>query len=268
MISGCSSLTSLIIPTNVTFIGSGAFTHCSNLNNITIPESVVSIDSAAFRYCYSLTSITIPNGVTNLGSSAFSNCNSLSDVHISNSISAIESGTFGGCTSLIHIVIPDSVTYIGDQAFANCDNLSGITIPGNVTSIDDYAFFSCDNLQGVYFRGPPSALGWAVFTYDYNTTIYYVPGIYGWGSTYGDRPTQLWKPSIQTDDGNFGAQGGKFGFSIEGLANEHVKLEACTNLTAGSWEPALITNLTSGAVYFSDPDWTHHLTCFYRLSMP
>ena len=41
--SGCSSLTSITIPTSVTSIGSSVFSGCSRLTSITIPESVTII---------------------------------------------------------------------------------------------------------------------------------------------------------------------------------------------------------------------------------
>ena len=40
---------------------------CSSLTSITIPSSVTSIGDYAIEYCSSLTSITIPNSVTSIG---------------------------------------------------------------------------------------------------------------------------------------------------------------------------------------------------------
>ena len=99
--SGCSRLTSVIIPDSVTSIGGYAFRNCSSLTSVTIPDSVTSIGDWAFSYCYNLTNVTIPDGVTSIGSSAFS-----------------------GCESLTSITIPDSVTSIGDYAFSGCSSLT------------------------------------------------------------------------------------------------------------------------------------------------
>jgi hypothetical protein len=46
--SGCSGLTSLVIPDKVTSIESGAFAGCIGLTSIRIPESVTSIADNAF----------------------------------------------------------------------------------------------------------------------------------------------------------------------------------------------------------------------------
>ena len=99
--SGCSRLTSVIIPDSVTSIGGYAFRNCSSLTSVTIPDSVTSIGDWAFSYCYNLTNVTIPDSVTSIGSSAFS-----------------------GCESLTSITIPDSVTSIGDYAFSGCSSLT------------------------------------------------------------------------------------------------------------------------------------------------
>ena len=74
---GCSSLTSINIPSSVTSIGKFAFSGCSSLTSINIPSSVTSIGEYAFNGCSSLTSINIPNSVTSIGGSAFSDCSAL-----------------------------------------------------------------------------------------------------------------------------------------------------------------------------------------------
>lgn len=64
--SGCSSLTSVMIPESVTSIGIYAFFNCSSLVNVTIPENVTSIAAFSFEGCSSLAHITIPESVTNI----------------------------------------------------------------------------------------------------------------------------------------------------------------------------------------------------------
>lgn len=67
----------VVIPTNVTSIGNGAFSFCSDVTSITIPNTVTTIGIFAFNDCTSLASITIPNSVTSIGDYAFNNCSSL-----------------------------------------------------------------------------------------------------------------------------------------------------------------------------------------------
>jgi hypothetical protein len=81
---GCSSLTEISIPDNVTSIGGDAFTGCTGLISITIPDSVTSIGDSAFLGCSNLTSVVIGNGVTFIGRFAFYCCNSLTSVTFEN----------------------------------------------------------------------------------------------------------------------------------------------------------------------------------------
>jgi hypothetical protein len=45
-------------------------------------------------------------------------------------------------------------------------------------------------------------------------------------------------------------------------------VEACTSLANASWVPLQSLNLTNGAFYFSDPNWTNYPARFYRLRSP
>ena len=78
--SGCSSLTSIVIPESVKSIGYKAFDGCKSLTSIVIPDSVTSIGIEAFKYCSSLTSIVIPDSVTSIGYEAFDGCKSLTSI--------------------------------------------------------------------------------------------------------------------------------------------------------------------------------------------
>ena len=77
---GCTSLTSVTIPSGVTSIGDNAFYNCKSLTDITIPDSVKSIGHRAFNYCTSLTSIIIPESVTSIDDNAFFGCKNLTIV--------------------------------------------------------------------------------------------------------------------------------------------------------------------------------------------
>lgn len=113
---GFDSLTSIIIPNNITMIRDSAFAYCRNLTSITIPNSVTSIGREAFKNCRSLTSLTIPNNVITIGEEAFYNCTSLASINIPNSVSSIDAYAFYDCRmSLVNI--PNSVSSIGYNAF-------------------------------------------------------------------------------------------------------------------------------------------------------
>ena len=102
---GCSSLTSLTLPSSVTSIGSSAFSGCSGLTSLTLPSSVTSIEWSAFSGCSGLTSLTLPSSVTSIGESAFSGCSGLTSLTLPSSVSSIGESAFSGCSGLSSIYV-------------------------------------------------------------------------------------------------------------------------------------------------------------------
>lgn len=147
---GCTSLTSITIPSSVTSFGDRCFLNCNSIASIIIPSSVTSLGESCFSYCTSLISITIPSSVTSLGDYCFSECSSLTSISI-----------------------PPSVTSLGVFCFNSCSSLTSITIPSSVRQVGYYCFIGCNNLVSVYCyaENPPSAESQG----QPSTTILYVP---------------------------------------------------------------------------------------------
>ena len=162
--SGCSGLTSLTIPSSVTSIGSSAFEGCSGLTSFTIPSSVTSISSGAFEGCSGLTSFTIPSSVTSIGSGAFEGCSGLTSLTIPSSVTSIDNSVFSGCSGLTSLTIPSSVTSIGSSAFEGCSGLTSFTIPSSVTSIGSGAFEGCSGLTSLTIPSSVTSIDNSVFS--------------------------------------------------------------------------------------------------------
>ena len=160
---GCTSLSCIVIPNSVTYIGDDAFSMTA-LSSVVIPNSVTSIGKGTFWNCTFLSSIVIPNSVTSIGNRAFVGCKSLSNIVIPNSVTSIGNRAFEGCTSLSSIVIPDSVTDIGESAFSSCTSLSGVVIPNSVKSIGESAFSSCTSLSGIVIPNSVKSIGYRMFS--------------------------------------------------------------------------------------------------------
>jgi len=64
----------------VTEIEDHVFYGCTGLTTVTIPDDVTTIGRHAFVNCFNLTSVTIPRSVTFIGRSAFVDCKRLTSV--------------------------------------------------------------------------------------------------------------------------------------------------------------------------------------------
>lgn len=178
---GCTVLTSVTIPSSVTFIGRYAFSCCSALPFIAIPDSITTIDEGAFEDCYSLTSIAIPVSVTTIAKDAFSSCYQLTDVYYAGSEedranmdidewnnSALLNATWcyncfvqGG---LMYEIADGEITITGTTDDLPADLVIPSTIKGYpVTTIGDSAFYGCDSLVSVLIPDGVTSLGERAF---------------------------------------------------------------------------------------------------------
>ncbi len=263
--SWCQELTDVMIPDSVTSIGPAAFCY-SGLTSITLPSDLTHIEVAAFYWCCRLASVEIPNGVTHIESYLFEGCHSLTNITLPDSVSSIGDSALRDCGRLTRVEIPDSVTGIGGGAFTG-SGLTSITIPASVTTIGLQAFWDCVCLARVYFSGNAPRLGTYVFL-NCPCTVYYLPGTTNWGSTFGDRPTLCWNPTVQADTG-FGFAADRFGFNIASTSNIPIAVQATTNLASGVWTPVTNAMLgSSGALFFSDPSSTNLPARYYRIVWP
>ena len=180
--SGCTSLSSITLPSTVTEIGDSAFQYCINLRVVVLNDGLQKIGRSAFYYCTSLSSITLPSTVTEVDELAFHDCSNLSKVVFNDGLQKIGKFAFWYCTSLESITLSSTVTEIGHGAFQECrelrkvifneglqkigkwaleycTSLESITLPSTVTEIGDWAFRYCNNLRKVVLHGVPRGIG-------------------------------------------------------------------------------------------------------------
>jgi hypothetical protein len=151
----CDEMTSINIPSSVTYISEGAFELCYNLGgNITIPAEQKSIGASTFSYVQGkdLTITFAPNSrLETIGDRAFE-VTTLKSITIPSSVTSIGDYAFETCYYLeseTSVLIPANVKSIGDGAFSTCTSLTGITIPASVTSIGNKVFGRCTKLTGI-----------------------------------------------------------------------------------------------------------------------
>lgn len=101
-----------------------------DIKKIIVPCNVTTIGSYAFYNCSSLTSVMIPNRVTSIGRYAFYKCSCLTSLMIPNSVREIGYCAFVGCTRLTSVTIGNGITHIKPNAFDDCNNLKSFAFKG------------------------------------------------------------------------------------------------------------------------------------------
>ncbi len=66
-----TTMSSVSLPSTLTYIGGWSFQDCDNIESIDIPDGVTSIGDYAFSFCDNLKSVSIPKSVTEIGEKAF-----------------------------------------------------------------------------------------------------------------------------------------------------------------------------------------------------
>lgn len=129
---GCqsSNIPSLTGGNKIVGIGPGAFCGCSSLTSVRIPSTVTKIWDEAFSGCSSLTSVLVPSSVEEIGDYAFSSCGMLENVLFGKIDDSLEDYRLGNY----------NIKKIGREAFAYC-NLVGIYLPDSLTSLGAGVFY-------------------------------------------------------------------------------------------------------------------------------
>ncbi len=270
-----------LVPNSVTVLGADAFAGNTVVQEVRIGPKVAQILEGAFWGCSALTAITVDPANTGFTSAdgvcfdktqstlvAFPGGKSESYV-VPATVTTIGGRAFAANHRLKSIQLPAGLTRIGYEAFRECNFLTSITIPAGVTRLDAAAFGGCANLAKILFTGnAPSQVGTRLLDGTKSPTVYYRAGTTGWTSTFAGRPTQVWNPTISTDDPAFGAGPDGFTFRVTGAPNIPALVEASIDLAGTVWTPLKTVALTNGSVTINDPAWTKYPTRFYRLRFP
>lgn len=175
--SGCYSLTSVNLGTQLSDLGEGAFNGCLVMTEIKLPSTLKSIGSYAFAHCSALETLEIPEDVELIGADILKGCESLHTLTVPyigaepqdqeqltyffvDSPKALENITvtrvnevyarmFRNMDRLRSIVFTQEIQSIGKQAFQNCRRLETFDIPKSITAIGEGAFENCMALNKI-----------------------------------------------------------------------------------------------------------------------
>jgi hypothetical protein len=241
-----------VIPSSVTTVGS-AFSGCSNLTSLTIPAGVVGMDTYAFSSCTSLTNFSV-----DAANSHYSSLDGVLFDKWQTWLLRFPGGRGGS------YVIPTGITYLDHFAFSYSTRLTGVTIPNSVANLGISAFSFSTSLTNVTFLGNAPYSSNSFENIGTSATVYYYYGTTGWGPSYYGLPTvMLGAPAPQFGAGTAGVKPGGFGFTIAGVTNQTIVIEASTNLII--WQPIRTNTLSAVSTNFLDPQWLNHPRRFYRM---
>lgn len=139
--NSCTNLSSITLSTNnITSIRSHTFSGCSKLSSIVIPDGVTSIQSGAFFNCTKLTSITIPGSVTSIGSNVFTGCTSLNDISYSGTSESVISALSGYVPTLVTFNYGDKVPEAKRMITVSVKTGETLTAPTTIPTVSGYEF--------------------------------------------------------------------------------------------------------------------------------
>jgi hypothetical protein len=156
----------------VTAIGDFVFSHTA-ITTVTIPSSVTFIGEQAFEADSSLSTVNFSTGLTGIGLSAFENDGSLTSVDLPNSVTLVSNEAFNA-DNLTHLTLSTGLTEITQHAFANNNSLQSVTIPSSVTVID-FAAFAADDLRNVVIGSGVTEITNSAFAFNNNLQTVLVP---------------------------------------------------------------------------------------------
>ena len=201
------SISSIHIPSSITFIPEGCFAKCKKLESIHLPNTIEFLDDNAFTNCTKLKSITLPSSVTSLGNECFKECYSLSNVIITSNLVSIGDECFSQ-DSIKHfysvdqdltpysVDLPSTLTHLGDDVFYqcdkitsvrcdipeipiscfyDCDELRSVRLSYRVTEIRASAFYSCMSLKSIYLPSSLKRIGWSAFQDCHELSSLHIP---------------------------------------------------------------------------------------------
>lgn len=159
--SDLSSIKSVVIPDNVTSIGSAAFSGCTGIERLRMPISV-NVGSGIFTGVSNIKTLELGPGTgagvdysydTHKYTPWYLSTANMTAITLLDGITKIGKYTFYECTGLTDIVIPSGVTIINTYAFGGCTGLKTVFIPKTTTSINLGAFHLCSTITDVYYEG-------------------------------------------------------------------------------------------------------------------
>ena len=162
---GCSKLTEISLPDNVTTLGADVFYKNTAMQTLHLGKNVSNFDGSMILDCTSLKNIYVTEGSEFLFSDNGVLYNGDKTVLLSypmrhegtsytlfDTVQVIGPSAFRENTYIQEVVLPNGLQQIKQYAFEFCTNLKKVQIPNTVTLIDLNAFYECTGLTQLSFE--------------------------------------------------------------------------------------------------------------------
>lgn len=218
--NSCTNLSSITLSTNnITSIRSHTFSGCSKLSSIVIPDGVTSIQSGAFFNCTKLTSITIPGSVTSIGSNVFDGCTSLNDISYSGTSESVISALSGYVPTLVTFNYGDKVPEAERMITVSVKTGETLTAPTTLPTVSGYEFKGWLTEDGELYGFPGAPTG--------RFTLYAI-----WEKIPDPKPEPKPEPEPEAPTYTLTVKGGTFTYNGgEAMTSANVPVDAEVKVT-------------------------------------
>lgn len=142
----------------------------NTITSIIIPDDVTYIGADAFYGQTELIRVVLPEGLTSLKNGCFEGCTKLREINLPSSLTSIEANSFNNCKNLAISEVPTGVTTISTHTFAH-NSTRTFTFHEGIKNVQKYSFYDCKSLETVIFKGTPTTIATSAFINCTQTTL-------------------------------------------------------------------------------------------------
>lgn len=145
------NLTSLTLPRKLTYVGGSAFSGCG-LEEIVLPSTVTEVGEGAFSHGENLKRIIFSDNIKVLPAAVLQQCSELEYVKLPANLEKIAGMSFTYCRKLTQIEFPEKLTEIGTGAFMTCP-IEKLVLPAGLKTIEEKAFMGATAKEVIIPKG-------------------------------------------------------------------------------------------------------------------